>query len=103
MNLPIRWRQYIRVVAGAIIALCFSGNIYAQDIKVPADAPVKIEADNLAYDNDRDVYLAEGNVVITYGDGVLTAASVEYDRKNNLATAAGRRISENGRRFSARR
>ncbi len=89
MNLPIRWRQYIRVVAGAIIALCFSGNIYAQDIKVPADAPVKIEADNLAYDNDRDVYSAEGNVVITYGDGVLTAASVEYDRKNNLATAEG--------------
>lgn len=89
MNLPIRWRQNIRVVAGAIIALCVSGNIYAQDIKVPADAPVKIEADNLAYDNDRDVYLARGSVVINYGDSVLTAASVEYDRKNNLATAEG--------------
>ncbi len=89
MNLPIRWRKYVRVVAGAVIALCVSGNIYAQDIKVPADAPVKIVADNLAYDNDRDVYLAQGSVVITYGDSVLTAASVEYNRKNNLATAEG--------------
>ena len=61
----------------------------AQDIAVPADAPVKIEADNMSYDNERDLYLAEGNVVITYGDGVLTAATAEYDRKKNLATAEG--------------
>jgi Organic solvent tolerance protein OstA len=56
---------------------------------MPEDAPVKIEADNMSYDNERDVYTAEGNVVITYGDDVLTAANVEYDRKNNLATAWG--------------
>ena len=53
------------------------------------EVPVKIEANSLSYDNERDVYSAEGNVVITYGDGVLTAASVEFDRKNNLATAEG--------------
>ncbi len=53
------------------------------------DIPVKIEADNLSYDNERDVYAGEGNVVITYGAGVLTASSVEYDRKNRLATARG--------------
>lgn len=76
-------------MSGTIFVLCFSSHIFAQDIKVPADAPVKIEADNLSYDNERDVYLAEGNVVITYGDGILTAANVEYDRKNNLATAQG--------------
>ncbi|KAF0158706.1 MAG: LPS-assembly protein [Syntrophaceae bacterium] len=89
MNLPIRLRQYIGMVTGAIFVLCVSSNIFAQDIKVPADAPVKIEADNLSYDNERDVYSAFGNVVITYGDGVLTAANVEFDRKNNLATAEG--------------
>ena len=89
MNLPIRLRQYVGMVTGAIFVLCVSNNIFAQDIKVPADAPVKIEADNLSYDNERDVYSAFGNVVITYGDGVLTAASVEFDRKNNLATAQG--------------
>ena len=53
------------------------------------DAPVKIEADSLAYDQTSDVYSAEGNVVITYGDGVLKADRVEFDRKNNLATAQG--------------
>ncbi len=87
--MPIRLRQHIGMVAGAIFVLCVSSNIFAQDIKVPADAPVKIEADKLSYDNERDVYSAEGNVVITYGDGVLTAANVKFDRKNNLATAEG--------------
>ena len=77
------------MIAGVILVLCMSSNIFAQDIKVPADAPVKIEADNLSYDNERDVYSAQGNVVITYGDGILTAANVEFDRRNNLATAEG--------------
>lgn len=54
------------------------------------DTPVKIEADNLSYNNERDVYAGEGNVVITYGDGVLTADRVEYDRKKHLATAQGK-------------
>jgi len=89
MNLSIKLRQYIGIVAGTIFVLCFCRNVFAQDIKVPADAPVKIEADNLSYDNERDIYSAFGNVVITYGAGVLTAAQVEFDRKNNLATAEG--------------
>ena len=87
--LRIKLKQYIAMVSGTIFVLCCSRYIFAQDFKVPADAPVKIEADNLSYDNERDVYSARGNVVITYGDGVLTAANVEYDRKNNLATAQG--------------
>jgi LPS-assembly protein len=53
------------------------------------DTPVKIEANSLSYDNERDVYSAAGNVVITYGDSVLTADNVELDRKSNLATAEG--------------
>ncbi|MEE9911897.1 MAG: LPS assembly protein LptD [Deltaproteobacteria bacterium] len=73
-----------------LVALLFCDLAWAQEFKaLSADAPVKIEADHLAYDNERDVYSAEGNVVITYGDGVLTAASVEFDRRNNLATANG--------------
>ncbi len=72
-----------------LIALLCCGGTWAQDIKLPADAPVKIEADNLSYDQERDVYSAEGSVVITYGDGTLSAQHVEYDRKNNLATAQG--------------
>lgn len=53
------------------------------------EPPVKIEADQMSYDSERDVYSAAGNVVITYGEGVLTANNVEFDRKNNLATAEG--------------
>jgi len=51
--------------------------------------PVQIEADSMAYDNNRDVYVASGNVVIIYGAGKLTADRAEYDRKNNLAAAEG--------------
>lgn len=54
-----------------------------------ADAPVKIEADSLAYDSARDLYTAEGDVVITYAAGTLSAASVAYDRKSNSAKAEG--------------
>jgi len=70
------------MVLGVVFGVLFlKGGAAAQDMKMPEDAPVKIEADNMSYDNERDVYTAEGNVVITYGDDVLTAANVEYDRK----------------------
>jgi LPS-assembly protein len=77
------------VLLAITVCLFLCGGVMAQDIAVPPDAPVKIEADNMSYDNERDLYLAEGNVVITYGDGVLTAATAEYDRQKNLATAQG--------------
>jgi len=51
--------------------------------------PVYIEAEKVSYDSAADVYLAEGAVVITYSDGVLTADQVELDNKNNFATASG--------------
>ncbi len=53
------------------------------------EPPVKIEADNMSYDSGRDVYSAEGNVIITYDQGVLTADHVEFDRTSNLVTAQG--------------
>ena len=78
------------MILGVIFVLGFArSGVWAQDVKAPDDAPVKIEADTLSYDQERDLYEAEGNVVITYGDGVLTAASASYNRKNNLATARG--------------
>lgn len=86
----IKIKRHFNLFAAVVCFFLFcSGASWAQDIKLPADAPVKIEADNLSYNNERDVYSAEGNVVIVYGDGTLTAQRVEYDRKNNLATAEG--------------
>ncbi len=66
-----------------------AGRAAAQNILAPAGAPVEIEADHLAYDSERDVYTAQGNVVITYGDGVLRADYVEYNKKTSQASAAG--------------
>jgi len=66
-----------------------AGGLGAFSTAKTVDAPVKIEADSLSYDQARDVYTAEGNVIITYGDGTLKAANAEFDRKNNLATAQG--------------
>ncbi len=85
----IKFEHHFNIAIAILFVLFYCGGIWAQDIKLPADAPVKIEADNLSYDQERDIYSAEGGVVITYGDGTLSAQHVEYDRKNNLATAQG--------------
>lgn len=88
--LPVLLKRHTVIILGVIFVLGFAqSGVRAQDVKAPDDAPVKIEADTLSYDQERDLYEAEGNVVITYGDGVLTAASAAYNRKNNLATARG--------------
>ncbi len=82
-------RRYTAAILGMILCIWPAPGIWAQDLKMPGDAPVKIEADELSYDQERDLYVAQGNVAITYGDGVLTAARAEYNRKSNLATAEG--------------
>ena len=85
--------QHIKTVFIALLIIvlsCLGAQAKDKDIKAPSgDLPVKIEADSMAYDQLRDVYMASGNVIITYGNSVLNAATVEYDRKNNLATAEG--------------
>ncbi len=87
----IEFIHHLILIPGTLLfVLLLCGGSFAQEFKAPpASTPVKIEADSLSYDQARDVYLAEGNVVITYGEGVLKAASVEFDRKSNLATAQG--------------
>lgn len=88
--MPVAFKHYMVMVLGVVFGvLLLEGGAAAQNMKIPEDAPVKIEADTLSYDQEKDLYEAQGNVVITYGDGVLTAASAEYNRKNNLATARG--------------
>ncbi|HPC85010.1 MAG TPA: LPS assembly protein LptD [Smithellaceae bacterium] len=88
-NLQVLLRRYTAAILGMILCIWPAPGIWAQDLKMPGDAPVKIEADELSYDQERDLYVAQGNVAITYGDGVLTAARAEYNRKSNLATAEG--------------
>jgi LPS-assembly protein len=85
------------MMLGVILWLWPAQGGWTQDLKMPEDAPVQIEADELSYDQEKDLYAARGNVVITYGDGVLTAASAEYDRKSNLATAWGNALLQMAR------
>ena len=80
--------HYLWLAIATVVLFC-SIPCGAEDLKLPSESEVKIEADNLSYDNERDVYAATGNVIIYYGGGTLTAEKVEYDRKNNLATAEG--------------
>ena len=51
--------------------------------------PVTIEADSISYDYETDTYHAEGQVVITYVKGVLTADRVFLEKKRDWARAEG--------------
>ena len=51
--------------------------------------PVTIEANSIAYERDKDTYSAEGNVIITFSGGVLTADSVVLNKATNSALAEG--------------
>ncbi len=68
-----------------IIFFALSSPLSAEEAKFP----VNIDADTMDYDSTSDVYHAQGSVVITYKGGVLTSDEVEYDKKNETATAIG--------------
>jgi LPS-assembly protein len=84
------------VILGAVLTLlCWTGTarlLAAADIPDPGSgtAPWEISADRVAYDQDADTYLAEGNVTITREQSTLTADRVRLDQKSRLAWAEGR-------------
>ncbi len=43
-----------------------------------SDQPFEINADSLTYENERDIYIATGNVHIKQGDGALDADWVSF-------------------------
>jgi lipopolysaccharide assembly outer membrane protein LptD (OstA) len=55
----------------------------------PRGTPVDVAADRITYDADADVAVATGQVVITYGNYVLEAREVVYDRRNDRLRADG--------------
>lgn len=55
----------------------------------PEGTPVDVVADRIAYDTRREIATATGTVVITYGDYVLNATKVVYDRRNDTLRANG--------------
>lgn len=63
-------------------------NLFTLDSKTEK-APWDIEAQELSYDKDTEIYTAEGEVVIKRGDRVLKADYATLDRKNMIAVARG--------------
>lgn len=59
------------------------------DVSKAGKGPVRIEADRLSYDQESDIYRAEGNVVITFTGGFLKADSVTLNRTSGDAWAHG--------------
>jgi len=56
----------------------------------PEAQPTVIEAERLFYDQKRDVYHAEGTVVVTREGNLLTADEVEVKRKEEKMDALGK-------------
>lgn len=95
----------VRGLALLAVACMGAGTARAQDLVKPneaaavkpgsAEAPkagtdeLGFTADQLLYDNDRDVVTAEGNVIVTREQNVLRANMVIWDRKSNTVTAKG--------------
>ena len=65
-----------------------AGALHAFQKEVPR-GPVKIEADQLSYDQDSDTYRAEGNVMIFFSGGSIRADAVTLNRKTDDALAEG--------------
>jgi LPS-assembly protein len=75
-------------------ALGFSGENPA--LSDSSGDPVKIEADSISYDYEKDTYHAEGHVVITYVKGILTADHVFLEKGRDQARAEGNVMLKSG-------
>ena len=54
-----------------------------------AELPWIIDADTLRYDDQANIYVAEGNVIIQKGEQRLSADTVKFDRRQMRAVASG--------------
>ncbi len=56
---------------------------------LPEDLPILFTADEVAYDRDRDLVMAIGNIEASYGDRTLIADRLVYDQTRNVLTVEG--------------
>ncbi len=74
-----------------LLPLLTSGSVYGalnDDLKL-TEGPINIQADRLVYEEDDNVYRAEGNVLITYPGGTLQADEIILRQDENTAYAQG--------------
>jgi len=61
-----------------------------------AKGPVNIEADSLSYDSGSETYRAEGNVIIVFAEGTLTADRVSLNKETSRVVAEGGVVVKSG-------
>jgi len=88
--------SFLAAALAAFGACSIAAPVLAQDaaqaeqtaqIAVPRE--IEFEANNLAYDSDRDVVTATGNVVMRSEDQSVRSQEVIWDRKSGTITASG--------------
>src|SRR4051812_31236563 len=81
------------LLAGVAVLLALRGEAaHAAALVAPDDAPDEntlIQADSVAYDDDKNTVTASGNVEIQRGARILLADQIVYDRNSEIATATG--------------
>ena len=92
-------RRLLTAFIGSMLLACIAGPqpLSAQIFKLGPDQvykddsgqPWELHADEVAYDQQLDQYVARGNVQISRGDIRLTADFIQYDHKAQQAIARG--------------
>ena len=79
------------VLVFAFLALFAAGAAHAAEV----DAPFRVDADEVEYQAERDLYVARGNVVLTQEGNTLRADRVYFSNQTRLGVASGDVVEEN--------
>ena len=79
--------QWLALVLALGVLCALSIAASAQD--VDEELPILFTADEVAYDRDGDVVMAEGNIEASYGERTLLADRLVYDQRRNVLVVEG--------------
>ena len=98
-------RALVICVGLSLLSLTWpAGGAHAQALASPqTDGQLILDADELIYDNDRQVVTASGSVQLVYGDYRVVAQRVSYDQRTRRVMASGdvEVLEPNGNRIYA--
>lgn len=82
----------LRLGAWVLPAWLAAASVHAVELAAPQvsrEQPVMLKADQLDYDKDRQLVIAQGKVEVVQGDTVLLADLLTYDQRSNIVFAQG--------------
>ena len=89
----------IQVLLIAFLPICSHSSARAEDVNEilnDPNMPWHIVADQLSYDDQAKVYIAEGDVEITKADKKITADHIRFDHENMQVEASGNIVVTSG-------